>query len=260
MRSATLIGSSLVVLALVGVEVGCKSNNGTGGSGTGGATTSSTTSKATTGATMTTATTGTGTTTTTTGTTTTASSSSGGVMCGPGQTPPCTCPAGPFPPKPNPGPTQTVYCPFSAPTGGMDISCKNKTDAAPQICCETPQAAMMVSSCVAAPAMDTIAAETAACPVAGSIPWACGDASDCGTGKQCCGAGKYNASPNYPAAGTKAGCDNFASSFKGTYCATMCAAGEIVMCATDAECVAQGAGTKCATFSTKGNHVGACTP
>ena len=148
-----------------------------------------------------------------------------------------------YPPKP--GTTQTVYCPFSKVGMGKDVYCNNQSDAAPQKCCETPPAANTPSTCVSA---------AAACPVAMSTPWECADPGDCGSGKQCCGTGTFNANPSFPT------CDNFASKFKGTHCAATCAAGEITMCTSDAECTSANAGTKCSTMSPKGNHVGACAP
>ena len=171
------------------------------------------------------------------------STGSGMLMCGPGQMPPCTCPGMLYPPKP--ATTQTVYCPFSKVGMGKDTYCNNQSDAAPQKCCETPPAANTPSTCVSA---------AAACPVAMSTPWECADPGDCGSGKQCCGMGTFNANPSFPT------CDNFASKFKGTYCAATCAAGEITMCTSDAECTSANAGTKCSTMSPKGNHVGACAP
>lgn len=171
------------------------------------------------------------------------SSGSGMLMCGPGQMPQCSCPGKLYPPKP--ATTQTVYCPFSKVGMGKDVYCNNESDAVPQKCCETPPAANTPSTCVSV---------AAACPVAMSTPWECADPGDCGSGKRCCGMGTFNANPSFPT------CDNFASKFKGTYCAASCAAGEITMCTSDAECASANAGTKCSTMSPKGNHVGACAP
>ena len=165
------------------------------------------------------------------------------LMCGPGQMPQCSCPGKLYPPKP--ATTQTVYCPFSKVGMGKDVYCNNESDAVPQKCCETPPAANTPSTCVSV---------AAACPVAMSTPWECADPGDCGSGKRCCGMGTFNANPSFPT------CDNFASKFKGTYCAASCAAGEITMCTSDAECTSANAGTKCSTMSPKGNHVGACAP
>jgi len=261
MRSATLIGSSLVVLALVGVEVGCRSNNGTGGTGAGGAGTTTSTSKATTGTTMTTGTTGTTnptTTTTVTGTTTTgtaSTTSSTGTAGG------CKSPlATPHPPGTAP---TTLFCPFGNATN-MDYC-----DPSTQQCCETPMNTT--------PTM--CASNTTPCAMLGGasyMAWGCAGAIDCtGTKKVCCtNAGttiEQNMVNGVPCPG-----DFFASHMYQTTCVadtTACAnqpaftydsngtmktlpAGPgVQMCTTDNDCTAP---KKCLAFRKAGADVGAC--
>jgi hypothetical protein len=82
---------------------------------------------------------------------------------------------------------------------------------------------------------------------AGDVDWQCQDPTDCGAGKQCCGVGTFEQAPDPM-------CANSAKGFTGTHCAATCAATEIVMCTSDAEC----GGKKCTPFSTHGAQVGAC--
>jgi hypothetical protein len=140
----------------------------------------------------------------------------------------CSTPGTLHPPKMG---MPTIYCPFSGVMGGKPQYCTAGT----QHCCE--------------PATGTAACQPSAMACAvGDTDWQCQDpVADCPRGEQCCGSGKLvvNANPM---------CANYASGFHGTHCAANCAANEIRMCTSDAEC----GGKTCIPFKTKGAQVGGC--
>jgi len=257
MRSATLIGSSLVVLALVGVEVGCRSNNGTGGTGAGGAGTTSTTTKATTGATMTTGTTGTTNPTTTvsatstSGTSTTAST--GTAMCKTPQT---------MPHAPGTAPL-TLFCPFG---NAMN---NDYCDPSKESCCEVP--AGMTTMCVANSSLTM-----GVCPMTGTngyMDWGCASPADCsGATPVCCTNGGATIAQNM-VNGMACPGDFFASKMHFTSCVASVTACQmspndptmptgaksqgIVMCLVDSDCK-DPAHPKCQPFRKSGADVGGC--
>lgn len=135
----------------------------------------------------------------------------------------------------NPG----VFCPFSAPTGGKNITC-----AAGQSCCETPAAAGTPSTCVTT----GTASSPTACPVAKSTVWDCEGPANCGTGTVCCAVATSIA--------TDATCGyDKAKGFKGTTCAAACAAGDFQICEAAGDCPA---GKTCTPFKAQGNQIGYC--
>jgi hypothetical protein len=141
----------------------------------------------------------------------------------------CTNPSAPvlhF--RPSPG----VYCPFGPAV--MPIVC-----GASDACCEPSLASMSASSCQA---------KGTACPVAGSAVWACEETLDCAGGKVCCAAGTLAVDP---VCGFLRGSVTLAA----TTCANACGAGELHICASQAECTT---GTVCTPFKVKGLELGAC--
>lgn len=125
-----------------------------------------------------------------------------------------------------------VYCPFGP--GNMPMVC-----GAADECCEPPHVSGSASSCQA---------KGTACPVVGSAAWACEETLDCDGGKVCCAAGTLALDP---ACGFLRGSVSLAASA----CATSCGAGELHICASQAECTA---GTVCTPFKVKGLELGAC--
>ncbi len=121
----------------------------------------------------------------------------------------------------------SFYCPFVSPAGTY---CTSQT----QHCC---QPSMGSSSC------DPIATPCAAT----ETDWRCADATHCPSGQKCCGIGTFVKNPDPM-------CANYATGFKGTKCATSCAATEIEMCSGTGGC---SAGT-CTPFTTRASQVGAC--
>lgn len=138
-----------------------------------------------------------------------------------------------LPPTLHPEAQPGVYCPFT-PTGRTIC-------AAGQACCIAPIASAQPSSCVAG---------GAACPVAGSLAWACEDALDCAgsaAGPVCCGSGAVVADAT---CGFHRG-----TGFTGSRCAASCGAGEVVICESATQCAA---GKTCTPFKTSGLNLGAC--
>jgi hypothetical protein len=237
MRSATLIGSSLVVLALVGVEVGCRSNNGTGGTGAGGAGTTTST-KASTGATMTTGTTG------TTNPSTTAST--GTAMCKSPETMPHAPGTAPY----------TLFCPYPA-TGTM----MKYIDPTVDHCCEAPVGQTST--------VDPLNMMCTNVGMTGYMDWGCASSADCHGGTPvCCTNGNVTISQN-TVGGTPCPGDFFASKFYSTTCVASTAACKtqpddkggmgvgIVMCQSNADCT-DAAHPTCQVFRKSGHDVGGC--
>lgn len=128
-----------------------------------------------------------------------------------------------------------IFCPFSAVDGGKNIYCP-RTDQ----CCESPKNGPP-SSCVT---------KGTACPTAGSTVWECEDPADCPGGQKCCAhsgdAGSVTVQQD--------SCGPYLSKFQGTRCAASCAAGELVVCESQAECTT---GT-CTAVEPKANQIGVC--
>ncbi len=133
----------------------------------------------------------------------------------------------------HPEATPGVYCPFTA--AGPAIC------AAGQQCCEPPLGSGQSSVC---------APSGTACGVAGSRVWRCEDALDCAgsaAGPVCCGVG---------AIVLDATCGfHRGTAFTGSHCAASCAAGEITICESAAQCPA---GKTCTPFKTDGLAMGVC--
>lgn len=122
----------------------------------------------------------------------------------------------------------SIYCPFAG-ANGKGAYCQQGQ----QHCCEPSMGTSMCSPLATA------------CPT-GTTDWQCQDPSDCGNGKKCCGIGMLVIAPQ--------GCQNYATKFKGTHCASSCTATEIEMCTSDGEC----GGKTCIPFATKAAQVGGC--
>jgi hypothetical protein len=139
-----------------------------------------------------------------------------------------------------------VYCPFSGPDGGANVTC-----AAGKECCEPPSTG--TSTCVL---------ESTGC-TAGDTEWQCDGPVDCAGGVSaanvCCGTGTIDTQiacgpyPAYP----------YVSDFKGTTCAASCNGGtfnggtlSFIVCSQTSDCPA---GTPtCTPIEPKGGGIGYC--
>lgn len=144
----------------------------------------------------------------------------------------CGTPAKLFPPQPDGG----IFCPFSAPMGGKNISCLDTEQ-----CCQNAKGGA-VSTCVA---------KGTACPVTAATVWECEDPANCAAGQKCCAHSSTAGTPVMVGTDT---CGAFLSKFSGTKCAATCAAGELTVCEQQSECTM---GT-CTAVKPKGNSIGVC--
>jgi hypothetical protein len=138
------------------------------------------------------------------------------------------------PPALHPEADAGVYCPFT-PTGS--IHC-----APGEECCEAPSTSVDQSSCQAG---------GAACPITGSLTWACDGPLDCAgssAGAVCCAAGTV---ANDPVCSYDRG-----ASFLGSHCAASCVAGEVSICDTTTDPCPTG--TTCTPFKVAGVVLGTC--
>jgi hypothetical protein len=144
----------------------------------------------------------------------------------------CGTPAKLFPPTADGG----IFCPFSGPPGGKNVSCLDTEQ-----CCENAKGA----------GVSTCAPKGSVCPVAGATVWECEDPSSCPTGQKCCA---HSSAAGTPVTVGNDTCGPFLSKFSGTKCAAACATGELVVCEQQSECTT---GT-CTAVKPKGNSIGVC--
>ncbi len=152
-----------------------------------------------------------------------------------------------------------VYCPFSQNYPTKDTVCS-----AGQHCCEPPEKACMLSTCVA---------DGTQCSVPESIDWQCAGTLDCasqGSDLICCGQGKVEtqaAQPGCGDGGTTIPPYPYVSGFYGSACQKTCAyfgSGALPpedggvgfqVCSKDSECSAN---FHCVAIEPKGNTIGYC--
>ena len=147
------------------------------------------------------------------------------------------------PPSLHPQTAPGVYCPFSAPPGGSNLTC-----AAGQHCCETPASASTPSTCEAA--------SVTTCPVAGSVDWECTSPIDCAGNDAgahvCCGTGTATTATHCAVTWPEF------SGFSGSKCVTACAAPSFTVCEIDADCATAPGGKTCTASKESGGQVGFC--
>ncbi len=131
-------------------------------------------------------------------------------------------------------PAHGIYCPFSNAGGGGPKYCKATTEK----CCEGAKSGDL-SVC---------SALGDACPQNFDAIECTDGPADCGGAKKCCAKGTFAINPD-PL------CANFASKFKGTYCADACAPEESEVCTSDDQC---GGGKTCHAFKARGGEYGVC--
>jgi hypothetical protein len=143
-------------------------------------------------------------------------------------------------------PDAGIYCPFQADAGpdGGSRYCPQTTG---EHCCMYGATSGKPSTCNAG------ATPCDSDVDAGGADFECDEPSDCPGAQKCCLRGSVKKDPV---------CYNFGSLIKGSHCAANCAAGELTMCATQAECAGVGApgGPTCSPFDTKAKELGACLP
>jgi len=149
-----------------------------------------------------------------------------------------------------------VYCPFSETYPAKQTVC-----AGGQHCCEPPEKACALSTCVA---------DGTQCPVTESTDWECAGTLDCaaqGTGLICCGQGKIDQQGPQGPTCPDAGSFPYASGFYGTACQKSCetfGSGSLPpqdggvgfqVCSQSSECAT---GYHCVGIKPKGNTIGYC--
>jgi hypothetical protein len=143
-------------------------------------------------------------------------------------------------------PDAGIYCPFQA-DAGPDGGSRYCPQLVGEHCCMYGATSGKASSC------NTVATPCEGDVDAGGADFECDEPSDCPAATKCCLRGTVKKDPV---------CFNFGSLIKGSHCAATCPAGELTMCATQAECAGVGApgGPTCSPFDTKGKELGACLP